>query len=749
MRLLSLFSGIGAFEKALALNDMDYELVNYCEIDKYASKAYSVIHNVSEELNLKDVRAVDTTALKDIDLLTYGFPCVPKGYLVQTASGLKPIEEVTTDDQVLTHKNQYKKVLKTMSRTSDHIYTINGVGCKIKLTDEHPLYIYRNGEFVWVQTKDLNPATDRIVYNINTHSIRKDISNDALWLIGRYFADGYKENHTLFRPIFCIGKTKTSEFEERVKDFKHNKIHGERSCVEYRVTDERITSLIDELKTGAANKEIPNWVIDLPLDQLSSFYAGYFSGDGHARKDRNTMMMSTVSKKLCFGLMQIIIKLFNKVPTLSIRVDNRKESYKDVYNLQFSPNAKNQLVIDDHICVDIKSVTRDQRDIEVFNIEVADDNSYTVNNVIVHNCQDISQAGEQKGFVDNNGNVTRSGLFFEALRIILGVKPKVAIAENVKALTTKKFSKEFEIVLNGLDTAGYNNYWAVLNAKDYGTPQNRERVFIISIRKDTDNGSFSFPTPVPLEIRLKDILEKDVDEKFYLSQDKIKSLKASSFMLKTKCVIEKDIKIVGHTKSGGERSAILSTTGICNCLSATDYKQPKQIIEDAKVMQVGNLRQGNGWDNPQCGRVYDTNGLSPTLNTMQGGDRQPKIVEPAILRPVRTEYGKQIRKQYEAGEITEHRKNMVTLEPRTDNISNTLTTVQKDNYVIEPKLTQDFRIRKLTPLECWRLMGFTDDDCNKVKVAGISNTQLYKMAGNSICVSVLQAIFNQLRGVLC
>ena len=300
-------------------------------------------------------------------------------------------------------------------------------------------------------------------------------------------------------------------------------------------------------------------------------------------------------------------------------------------------------------------------------------------------CQDISAAGHQKGFFDENGNITRSGLFFAALKIIKDTKPEYAIAENVKALTSKKFTAEFATVLESLEQAGYNNYYKVLNAKDYGVPQNRERVFIVSIRKDVDDGSFCFPKPQPLNICLKDVLEENVDEKFYLSQDKIKSLKASSFMLKTKCVIEKEIKIIGHTKSGGERSAILSTTGICNCLSATDYKQPKQIVEDAKVMQVENLRQGNGWDNPQCGRVYDTNGLSPTLNTMQGGDRQPKIVERA----------------------------------------------------------HEFRIRKLTPLECWRLMGFEDTDFWKVKNSGISNSQLYKMAGNSIVVNVLQAIFRQ------
>lgn len=316
-------------------------------------------------------------------------------------------------------------------------------------------------------------------------------------------------------------------------------------------------------------------------------------------------------------------------------------------------------------------------------------------------CQDISAAGHQKGFFDENGNITRSGLFFDALKIIKDTKPEYAIAENVKALTSKKFTAEFATVLDSLEQAGYNNYYKVLNAKDYGVPQNRERVFIVSIRKDVDDGSFCFPKPQLLNICLKDVLEENVDEKFYLSQDKIKSLKASSFMLGTKCVIEKEIKIVGHTKSGGERSAILSTTGICNCLSATDYKQPKQIVEDAKVMQVGNLRQGNGWDNPQCGRVYDTNGLSPTLNTMQGGNRQPKIV----------------------------------CEQRSDEVFKTA------NLIVER--AQEFRIRKLTPLECWRLMGFDDDDFYKARNAGISNSQLYKQAGNSIVVNVLQAIFRQ------
>lgn len=139
-------------------------------------------------------------------------------------------------------------------------------------------------------------------------------------------------------------------------------------------------------------------------------------------------------------------------------------------------------------------------------------------------CQDISIAGKQRGFTDSDGNRTRSGLFFEGLRILETLQPEYAIAENVKALKGKKFTAEFETVLTSLDKAGYNNYWKVLNAKDYGVPQNRERVFIVSIRKDIDTGAFTFPEKQELKLRVKDLLEPVVDEKYYLKSQKADDL---------------------------------------------------------------------------------------------------------------------------------------------------------------------------------------------------------------------------------
>lgn len=142
-------------------------------------------------------------------------------------------------------------------------------------------------------------------------------------------------------------------------------------------------------------------------------------------------------------------------------------------------------------------------------------------------CQDISLTGSQQGLFNDDGTQTRSGLFFEALRIIEETQPRVAIAENVKNLTSNKFAEQFAIVLNSLDQAGYANHWAVLNSKDYGLPQHRERVFIVSIRKDIDADVFKFPAPYPLELSMRDLLDQEVDEKYYLSEKAIAYICAS------------------------------------------------------------------------------------------------------------------------------------------------------------------------------------------------------------------------------
>ena len=364
-------------------------------------------------------------------------------------------------------------------------------------------------------------------------------------------------------------------------------------------------------------------------------------------------------------------------------------------------------------------------------------------------CQDISVAGKTKGIVKGE---TRSGLLYECERIIEAKRPKYLLLENVKNLAGKKFKAQFEEWLAYLESLGYTNYWKVLNAKDYGIPQNRERVFVVSILGEHEE--YEFPKAIPLDKCIRDILEDEVDEKYYLSDEIQKRFK----------VTNQNKNIIGTTKPEfrtiGQRDLVYNEKGIMGSLVATDYKQPKQIAE---INQVGMLDiKGN----EQVRRVYGDNGISPTLNTMQGGNRQPKIIceqrsdeglrffKDNICGTIRTINSGGDKRVIElpciaasrgrnpenpssrvAGEHTEQR-----LEFNTKGTSNTLTRVQKDNYVVE----QTFRIRKLTPRECFRLMGLHDDDIDKIQAIGVSNTQQYKMAGNSIVVDVLEAIFKNL-----
>ncbi|QNI20399.1 cytosine-specific methyltransferase [Bacillus phage 1_ICo-2020] len=265
-------------------------------------------------------------------------------------------------------------------------------------------------------------------------------------------------------------------------------------------------------------------------------------------------------------------------------------------------------------------------------------------------CQDLSISGKQRGM----GEGTRSGLLYECEKVITTKRPKYLLLENVKNLVGKKFKPDFDKWLEWLESQGYSNYWKVLNAKDYGVPQNRERVFVVSILGE---GAYEFPESFPLEVKLKDILEDEVNEKYYLHQE--------------------------YT--------------------------PQPYSSDSDLQMAGKLAI-KGLDCIK--RVYSPEGVSPALTTMQGGQRHPKII---AMR----------------GSYNSEGKAEQQLEPR------------KDNLVAEPP---EYRIRRLTPLECWRLMGIDDEDFYKAKSSGISDSQLYKQAGNAIVVDVLVGIFGNLFG---
>ena len=363
-------------------------------------------------------------------------------------------------------------------------------------------------------------------------------------------------------------------------------------------------------------------------------------------------------------------------------------------------------------------------------------------------CQSISVAGKMKGLDPDSG--TRSSLLWENVRLLKISKdnntlPKYVMFENVKNLVSKKFIDSFNDLIDILNELGFNTYWKVINAKDCGIPQNRERVFAISIRKDIDNKKIDFPKPFDLGIRLKDILEDEVDEKYYLSEQASKKLKVFDKIKGS------DIKVAASLnpdKNVQDRVRVLSTDGISQGLRATDYKDPVKIMigidksnNDTKIVEYANCitsREDRGVLNrkSECtavleisenkeerlfniygenkgtgyaGNVWNKEKISPALTTMQGGNRQPMIIDDLYKnRPERV-----------------YDKNSPTLRVNCGNLK-----VCEENC----------KIRKLTPRECFKLMGLTFDDCDKAANLGISNTHLYKQAGNGIvtnCVELL------------
>lgn len=478
-------------------------------------------------------------------------------------------------------------------------------------------------------------------------------------------------------------------------------------------------------------------------------------------------------------------------------------------------------------------------------------------------CQDFSQAGKQAG--GEKGSGTRSSLLWECERIIRAVKPKYLLMENVKALTSKKFMPLFAKWLRTLEDMGYKNWWKVLNAKDYGVPQNRERVFVVSI---LGGGNYQFPDPMPLTKRLKDVLEQNVDEKYYINKpfntypdgtsrtikaqyyknstsnfertdsfgatgvlepvccasrgrnpdnpsdrttgspteqiieintngttNTITTVQKDNYVIEPKVethIIPQTVSVRKYDVDIRKLQAILrmqkETLGLTNKQiseklnkpltnvehwfrtddgfsipekdvwfslkellnigtnefddSITTFEEKENVFEKAnrcygvggvsptltatssdekiiepKVMQEPmNLYPNSG--NPQAGRVYNTQGISPAMDTCQGGGLEPKI----------TEVIGSTQKNAFHGDGT---------------ISPSLTSAMGMGGGQIPMCKyENFRIRKLTPRECWRLMGVKDEQFDKLH--DISNSQLYKMAGNSIVVDVLIGIFKNM-----
>lgn len=353
-------------------------------------------------------------------------------------------------------------------------------------------------------------------------------------------------------------------------------------------------------------------------------------------------------------------------------------------------------------------------------------------------CTDISGAGKQAGFKNEDGTPTRSGFVKFGIELIKKKKPKYIMIENVKGLIQKKFINDFYDIVNEIESYGYKCYHPTvedkkgdikpicLNAKDYGIAQNRERIFVICVRTDVDDGLFNFPEGLDNGLRLKDFLEDEVDEKYYLSQEI-----QDRFKLNGKEDIEhNELNVIGTSapecRTIGQRDMTYGVNGIMSTLTATDYKQPKQIFIGAirgrynkndKIEQQLELRDDE-----------NTNSLTTVQKDnviVETSDTNRLIQKGELDLAGYNDFSKRVYSQEGVGR---------TLMASGGNLNDKAGQYQMT----------DCRIRRLTPKECWRLMGFRDECFEKAQELGISDSALYKQAGNSIVVNCLYYIFKEL-----
>ena len=349
-------------------------------------------------------------------------------------------------------------------------------------------------------------------------------------------------------------------------------------------------------------------------------------------------------------------------------------------------------------------------------------------------CQDFSLAGLQAG--GDEGSGTRSSLMYETIRIVDKLRPKYVIWENVKNVISKKHKHNWDKYVSRMKELGYTSYGKVMNAKNYGIPQNRERVFTISIRDDLDQ-TFTFPEPKPLKLKLKDMLEEDVDEKYYLSDKMINCFMSDGtgkYPRRERFLsnINKENKDVANT--------IITTEGnkpTCNFVK--DKRNMKEelcdeLIEKGKVKENDMIRHSyTTWRKEKEFHTENSqnNNISATLTT------RPDTLGVTVKNKTKEiiKLGTYYTWENNQGDINTQCNR--ACDPEKTSL--TIPTIPGHAKVIQ----NDLRIRKLTPKECWRLMGFDDEDFDKASQVN-SNAQLYKQAGNSIVVNVLEEIINNL-----
>lgn len=544
INVLSLFDGLGGAR--IALDRLGIPMAKYyaSEIDKHAIKVAK--HNWEDIQHIGDVTKVSFNSgylitengsfyIGKIDLLTGGSPCFVAGTTVDTQEGYKSIEDIVPGDYVLTHTNQYKKVLKVGGKLSSATLALKAQGIvPTTTTTEHPYYVRSKVKGVLTQPywKEAGKLTkgDYIGININQeYSNPLELTEDECLLIGRYIADGHtrkdyrktenRPNDRHWQLIISVGKDKVESFSSKYK-LNHSFYPHSQSVYRAVFSSKRLVEIVEKYcGCGSHNKMFHKLLLDLPVHLLSKVLEGYMDGDGSSKDSR--FQATTVSKLLAISLAKAVNKVYGvgasinfferpKTYTIEGRIVNQSDTYTVRFNKE-RPTQAQYHVIDGVVWHPVRKVEVLADIKEVFNLEVEDDNSYTANSAIVHNCQDFSTAKAfgQHGVTPQGLEGTKSGLFYHFLRIkkeIEEYNPNlIFLLENVKMKKESKKQLDDYLGVQGIyinsELVSFQKraryYWSNLN---FNVPQDKN----ISFQDYKESGELDKYklNPTPSRIRM-------------------------------------------------------------------------------------------------------------------------------------------------------------------------------------------------------------------------------------------------------
>jgi DNA (cytosine-5)-methyltransferase 1 len=561
LRMVDLCAGTGAFSLAFETTGfVDIVFIN--DIDKSSKIIYD--RNFNHELALRDLNDIKIEDIPPHDILTCGFPCFIKGTKVLTNTGIKNIEDVSENDTLLTHTGEFRNILNIQQRT----YKSDVYNLKLKYhptpitaTKEHPFYVremtksrfgktykYIFSNPMWKEVKHLT-RNDFVGMVINTLSVipkfsfGRKVSNggkveevettlviddeNKWFMLGYFLGNGWieettkKDGRSMNKIRFAISEKNEEFVVSKIQNVLKITLKDIGSkCGKYGCSNLEWFNLLKHFGKYATGKKVPEWVQDAPVKYIQYFLDGYTESDGH-KVDRG-VEFTTTSENIAYGVQRLYLKLGHifsvektmrpKTTVIEGRIVNQHDTYKIRGKFEKLRNSK-AFIEGNYVWFPVKeNFCETQGEQIVYNFEVENDNSYCVENCIVHNCQPFSISGKRKGFDDSRTNV-----LLRLFEIMKYHKPKCVVLENVKNLLTHNEGKSFDIIRTNLEDCGYHISYKVLNTVYItGIPQNRERIYIVGVLSENilDELDFNFPTVGRLEI--KEILEnEEVNNKYY------------------------------------------------------------------------------------------------------------------------------------------------------------------------------------------------------------------------------------------